>query len=220
MLQVLLLLFAGDSFFALEKQLARMNDMGFDNFYAGPELEFFLFGSREIPTILDKGGYFGVADDAAVDVRRGIILALVDMGIDVRGYKSDLTRIFFLGKISPIIREINDFVRDAQKEAIKKIRPGIQVLEIDKQARNYLAKNKLAKFFNHSLGHGIGLEVHECPHLSQKSSSVLKENMIVTVEPGVYIPGKFGIRIEDMVLVTKENCEINGNQTTFIKSSS
>ncbi len=133
---------------------------------------------------------------------------LIDMGIDVEGYKSDLTRIFFLGKIPQPIERINSYVREAQHKAIEKIQPGVAVAEVDQAARNYLKEYKLDKFFGHALGHGVGLEVHENPRLSQNDPALLKEGMIVTVEPAVYIPNQFGIRIEDMVLVTKKNCEV------------
>lgn len=133
---------------------------------------------------------------------------LIDMGIDVEGYKSDLTRMFFLGKISALIRQVNDRVSEAQQRAIAKIQAGITVSKIDHEARNYLAKHKLEKYFNHALGHGVGLEVHESPRLAQNNSSILEEGMVITVEPAVYIPEKFGIRIEDMVLVKKRDCEI------------
>lgn len=133
---------------------------------------------------------------------------LIDMGIDLKGYKSDLTRMILLGRIPHFVREVYDFVRRAQARAIEEIRPGRRASEIDDQARNYLAKNHLGKFFGHSLGHGVGLEIHENPRLSQSNHTILKEGMVFTVEPAVYIPGKFGIRIEDMVLVTKQGCEV------------
>lgn len=133
---------------------------------------------------------------------------LVDMGIDINGYKSDLTRMFFFGKITPLYQKVYDSVAVAQQKAIRMIRPGIPAAEVDHEARNYLAGLKLAKYFGHSLGHGVGLEIHEAPRLSGKSQAVLKEGMVVTVEPAVYLPGQFGVRIEDMVLVTKEGCEV------------
>jgi Xaa-Pro aminopeptidase len=129
---------------------------------------------------------------------------LVDIGIEVESYKSDLTRMFFLGRIPALIKEVEEIVRAAQKEAIKIIRPGISASEVDAQARNYLKEHKLDSYFKHSLGHGVGLEIHERPRLSPRDKTILQEGMIITVEPGVYIPGKFGIRIEDMVLVTKK----------------
>ncbi|OGX38776.1 MAG: hypothetical protein A3G91_03695 [Omnitrophica WOR_2 bacterium RIFCSPLOWO2_12_FULL_50_9] len=135
-------------------------------------------------------------------------LVLVDMGIDVQGYKSDLTRIFFLGRIPHLKGQVYESVRAAQQKAMDVIKAGVLGRDVDRAARNYLAKRKLARYFTHALGHGVGLEIHENPRLSQKSSSTLKEGMIITIEPAVYIPNKFGIRIEDMVLVTKKGCEV------------
>ena len=133
---------------------------------------------------------------------------LIDLGIDLQGYKSDLTRMILLGRIPRFVREAHDFVRRAQALAMEYIQPGRRASEVDEQARNYLAKNRLGKFFGHSLGHGVGLEIHENPRISQSSSTILKEGMIFTVEPAVYIPHQFGIRIEDMVLVTQQGCEV------------
>jgi Xaa-Pro aminopeptidase len=133
---------------------------------------------------------------------------LVDMGIDIEGYKSDLTRMFFLGKISHHMREVYDAVAQAQRLAIAKIKPGVLAKDIDAQARNFLKQKKLDVFFNHSLGHGVGLEIHEAPGISPKSLVTIKEGMVFTVEPGVYIPDQFGIRIEDMVLVTSKGHKV------------
>lgn len=135
-------------------------------------------------------------------------LVLVDMGIEWKGYKSDLTRIFFLGKISPFIRSVYDAVHEANRQAIKHIRPGVPAKTIDAVARDYLAQHKLVRYFGHALGHGVGLEIHENPRLSQHSNAVLTAGMIVTIEPGVYLPERFGIRVEDMILVTDSSCEI------------
>jgi len=139
-------------------------------------------------------------------------IVMVDAGVDVDGYKSDLTRVYFLGKIPRLVKQVYIHVQTAQQRAIKKIKAKATACEVDQEARNYLTKNGLGKFFGHSLGHGVGLEIHESPTVSSKSSSVLKEGMIFTVEPAVYLPGKFGIRIEDMVLVTTNGCEVlSGN---------
>lgn len=135
-------------------------------------------------------------------------VVLVDMGIDLNGYKSDLTRMFFLGKIPALVRRTNDIVYQAQREAIKHIKPGVSAQFVDQQARKYLQNHKLDKFFGHSLGHGVGLDIHENPRLSPQSSTILESGMVITVEPGVYLPDQFGIRIEDMVLVTANGCEI------------
>ena len=137
---------------------------------------------------------------------------MLDFGIEINGYKSDLTRNFFLGRIAPRVKQVFDALTLAQREAISIIKPGIPCAKVDAQARKVLRKFGLAKYFGHSLGHGVGLDIHEDPRLSSQSKSLLEAGMIVTVEPGVYIPGQFGIRIEDMVLVTKEGCEVlSGN---------
>ncbi|MDP2938865.1 MAG: Xaa-Pro peptidase family protein [Candidatus Omnitrophota bacterium] len=132
----------------------------------------------------------------------------VDIGVDFKGYKSDLTRVFFLGKIPAKVQQIYKIVLLAQERAIKSIKPGKSACEIDACARNYLSKYKLGRFFGHSLGHGVGREVHESPAISSKNDSKLEKNMVFTVEPAVYLPGEFGIRIEDMVLVKEKACEV------------
>ncbi|MBF0330625.1 MAG: aminopeptidase P family protein [Candidatus Omnitrophica bacterium] len=133
---------------------------------------------------------------------------LIDLGIDVKGYKSDLTRMFFLGRMPTSFGDVLSIVRDAQHEAFKVIRPGILAKDVDELVRNYLRKYGLAERFTHSLGHGVGLDIHEAPKISVNSEVVLAENMVFTVEPGVYFPGKYGIRLEEMVLVTKKGCEV------------
>ena len=139
-------------------------------------------------------------------------LVLVDIGIEVKGYKSDLTRIFFLGKIPELVFRINHEVAISQQRAIAKIKAGIKTAEIDQEARNYLKSRNLDQYFSHSLGHGVGLEIHEQPRLSVKDPTTLREGMIITVEPGVYFPHKFGIRLEEMVYVKKNGCEVlSGN---------
>jgi Xaa-Pro aminopeptidase len=135
-------------------------------------------------------------------------LVLVDLGVEYQGYKSDLTRVFFLGKINLLIRRIYDIVRSAKDKAIKEIRPGVPIRKIDASARQYITKMGYGSFFSHSLGHGIGLEVHEAPSISAKEKSQLKAGMVFTVEPAIYLPNKFGIRLEDMVLVTEEGGKI------------
>jgi len=133
---------------------------------------------------------------------------LIDIGVDYLGYKSDLTRVFFLGKINVLARKIYNIVLTAQRNAIAKIKPGIKISDIDLAAREYITKNNFGRFFGHNLGHGVGLEIHEAPNLSPIEDKKLKEGMIFTVEPAIYLPGKFGIRIEDMVLVTKKGCVV------------
>ncbi len=135
-------------------------------------------------------------------------ILLIDAGADYFGYKSDLTRVYFLGKINTLARRIYSVVLKAQELAIKGIRPGARASFIDNLSRKYIASKGYGRFFMHSLGHGAGLDIHEYPSISPKVDDVLEEGMVFTVEPAVYLPGKFGIRIEDMVLVTKKGCEV------------
>lgn len=133
---------------------------------------------------------------------------LIDMGVEYQGYKSDLTRVFFLGKIKVLVRQVYAVVLKAQEKAIKAVRPGAEMSVIDKAARDYIAKHGFAGKFEHNLGHGFGLEVHEGPHICGNEASLAEPGMIFTIEPGIYLPKKFGIRIEDMILVTRKGCEV------------
>jgi Xaa-Pro aminopeptidase len=133
---------------------------------------------------------------------------MVDLGCRVSGYNSDLTRMVFLGKIKARMKCVYEVVYQAQQLAIKAVRAGERISRIDRIARNYICDMGFGEFFGHALGHGIGKEVHEYPSLSPKNHDVLKEGMVFTVEPGIYIPGWGGVRIEDMVLVTDRGCEV------------
>lgn len=132
-------------------------------------------------------------------------LVLIDMGMKFQGYCSDMTRTFFFGKGTSEQQKIYDLVLKAQIAGIKAVKAGVKAKIPDLAARKVMGKYE--EFFGHSLGHGIGLEVHEAPSLSPRSKDILEENMIVTVEPGIYIEGKFGVRIEDMGRVTKTGYE-------------
>ena len=133
---------------------------------------------------------------------------MIDMGVEYQGYKSDLTRVFFLGKINTLITKVYGIVRTAQARALAAIKPGVRSSIVDKAARQYISDKGYGKYFMHSLGHGVGLEVHEAPSISSKVEKVLRPGEVFTIEPGIYLPGKFGIRIEDMVLVTRKGCEV------------
>ena len=133
---------------------------------------------------------------------------LVDMGVDYEGYISDLTRVFFLGKMDAIATKIYKIVFQAQSRALKKIKPGIKISSIDKAAREYIEKKGYGKFFGHAVGHGVGMEVHEKPHVSMRNDKELVPGMVFTVEPAIYLPRWGGVRIEDMVLVTEKGCEV------------
>lgn len=135
-------------------------------------------------------------------------IVMVDFGVDVNGYKSDLTRMFYFGRIAKLIEDVSTYVAAAQRLAIEKIADGVPAREVDAAARGFLAAKNLDRYFGHALGHGVGLQIHEAPRLSQKSKETFRQGMIITVEPAVYLPGKFGVRLEEMVLVTKKGCEV------------
>jgi len=135
---------------------------------------------------------------------------LIDMGIKANFYHSDMTRTVAIGdkqKLDSQSREIYEIVRQAQELAISKIKHGAKCAEVDRAARSYIAEAGYGDAFGHGLGHGVGLEIHEGPTLSPRSTEVLKEGMVVSVEPGIYLPGKAGVRIEDLVVVTRDGCE-------------
>jgi Xaa-Pro aminopeptidase len=133
---------------------------------------------------------------------------LIDWGARWRSYNSDLTRVVFLNRITPQAREIYKIVEKAQSLAIERIREGVTAREVDLAARNYIEKRGYGKNFGHGLGHGIGLEVHERPRLYKTNRRPLRAGMVITVEPGIYLPQRGGVRIEDIVLVKKRGCEV------------
>ncbi len=133
---------------------------------------------------------------------------LIDWGARDDLYVSDLTRVVIHGKLSAKLRRVYSAVLEAQTRAIEAIRPGATAQEVDAVARGVIADAGFGRRFNHGLGHGIGLDVHEAPRLGATSETVLKPGMVVTVEPGVYLPGWGGVRIEDDVLVTRNGCEV------------
>jgi Xaa-Pro aminopeptidase len=133
---------------------------------------------------------------------------LVDWGANSGLYLSDLTRIIVTGKISPKLRKIYGVVLQAQLAAIDAIRPGRTCEQVDRVARKIISRAGFGKAFGHGLGHGTGLEVHEAPRLAVGQKTKLRPGMIVTVEPGIYLPGWGGVRIEDDVLVTRSGHEV------------
>ena len=128
---------------------------------------------------------------------------LIDWGARVNGYCSDLTRVIFTDRIPPRIGDIYSVVLEAQLAGIAKIRSGVSCKNVDAAARDVIAAAGYGEQFRHSLGHGIGLEVHESPGLARTQAARLRSGMVVTVEPGIYLPGLGGVRIEDDVLVTR-----------------
>lgn len=135
-------------------------------------------------------------------------LVVIDLGCVYKGYCSDLTRTMFLGKITAKQREVYSVVLSAQESALKAIKPGRKCAELDAQARKIIGEAGYGRYFVHNTGHGVGIEIHEKPWLNSQNSTLLKRGMVLTVEPGVYLPGQFGVRIEDMVLVTDRGYEI------------
>ncbi|MHC4915991.1 MAG: M24 family metallopeptidase [Planctomycetota bacterium] len=135
-------------------------------------------------------------------------LLLVDWGARCGFYHSDLTRVVALGRIPKLFGRLVRVVRDAQLAAMEAIRPGVAARDVDAAARRVIARAGYAKRFGHGLGHGLGLEVHEFPRVAPRSEGRLEPGMIFTVEPGIYLPGRFGIRLEDDVLVTDTGYEV------------
>ncbi len=131
-----------------------------------------------------------------------------DFGVILSGYCSDMTRTVYVGHASAEARRVYQAVKQAQQAGVDAVRPGITAGDVDRAARKSLQKSGLAKYFTHSTGHGVGLEIHEAPRLAAGQTEILRPGMVITIEPGVYIPGKWGVRIEDMVVVTKQGCEV------------
>lgn len=133
---------------------------------------------------------------------------LLDFGCVYEGYCSDITRTYFMGKPDEEFKKVYAIVDAAQKAGVKKVKAGVATREVDKACRDHIAAAGYGQYFIHGTGHGVGLEIHEAPTLNTKSAEVLKAGMAVTIEPGIYLYGKFGVRIEDSVLVGDSGCEI------------
>jgi len=138
--------------------------------------------------------------------RRGFVT--MDFGIIHKGYCSDMTRTVFLGKPKPEERKAYAAVLEAQENAVSAVAPGASCSEVDEAARSVLRREGLAEAFTHSTGHGVGLEIHEPPRVGAGQTTRLQPGMVITIEPGIYLPGKFGIRIEDMVAVTRSGGQV------------
>lgn len=140
-------------------------------------------------------------------IAHGEIL-LIDMGCIYKGYNSDLTRTVFVGKIDNNLEKIYNIVYEAQGKAIKAVKAGFDTQKLDNVARSVITDYGYGENFGHGLGHGVGIEIHEMPAVKKNSSIKLKKNMVITIEPGIYISGSGGVRIEDMVLVTTGGSEV------------
>jgi Xaa-Pro aminopeptidase len=135
-------------------------------------------------------------------------LLLVDMGASRDGYASDMTRMLYTGRPGRSVKELYRAVLEAQLAGIAAVRPGVRAGDVDRRVRRELRASGLDRAFSHSTGHGLGLEIHEAPRLGRKDKTRLEAGMVITVEPGVYMEGSGGIRIEDTVVVTAGGCEV------------
>jgi Xaa-Pro aminopeptidase len=161
------------------------------------------------PTILASGTRSAIVHGRASSARipgRGFVVC--DFGVILAGYCSDRTRTVHVGPPSGEARRLYETVLEAQQAAIAAVRPGATAAEVDGAARRVLRKRKLVRYFTHSTGHGLGLEIHEAPRLAEGQIQKLEPGMVITIEPGAYIPGKWGVRIEDVVVVTPSGCEV------------
>lgn len=176
------------------------------------ELEFFMRKAGATSSSFDiivASGYrsalpHGVATEKVIE--KGDFVTL-DFGAYHKGYVSDITRTVSVGQPAEKLREIYDIVLEAQLRGMAGIKPGMTGKEADALTRNFIVEKGFGEYFGHSTGHGIGLEVHEGPALSMKSNTILEPGMVVTVEPGIYIPGLGGVRIEDDTLITMDHNE-------------
>ncbi len=200
------------------EKAASIADLGFefmlDNARAGMsekdialELEFFLRrnGSEGLAfdTIAASGANGAMPHAVPSDrkIEKGDMLTL-DYGCVVNGYRSDMTRTIAFGEPSAKLREIYKITLDAQLKALDAVKPGVKGLEVDKVARDHITDNGYGEYFGHGLGHGVGLQIHEGPTLSKKGNLELQPGMVVTIEPGIYLPDVGGVRIEDLVVIT------------------
>ncbi|WP_078379766.1 M24 family metallopeptidase [Sutcliffiella halmapala] len=176
------------------------------------ELEFFMRKQGAVSSSFDiivASGYrsalpHGVASDKIIE--KGEFVTL-DFGAYYKGYNSDITRTLAVGEPSDELRNIYNIVLEAQLRGMKGIKPGMTGREADALTRDYITEKGYGEYFGHSTGHGLGMEVHEGPSLSVKSETVLEPGMVVTVEPGIYIAGLGGVRIEDDTIVTESGNE-------------
>ncbi len=165
--------------------------------------------SFSFPAIVSFGGHAAdphhIADDTPLAAGDCIV---IDMGCKLDGYCSDMTRTFFCGAPKEKHAAIHDLVREANELALSMIRPGVRFCDLDAAARDYIAKGGYGPYFTHRLGHFIGTDCHEAGDVSATNEDVLEVGNTFSIEPGVYLPDEFGVRIEDLVIVTQDGCEI------------
>ena len=135
-------------------------------------------------------------------------LVVIDIGVIYKGYRSDMTRTLLMNPHNKKAKSLYQIVYQAQQEALNALKAGVSCTQLDAIARNYIKKYGFGDYFIHGLGHGVGLKIHEAPFVNQKNKSKLKKGMVITIEPGIYLPGYGGVRIEDMVLVTQNGYQL------------
>ena len=138
---------------------------------------------------------------------------VLDFGAIYEGYCSDTTRTLCIGEPTDKMKEVYNIVKEAQEIGAKTVKPGIKAKEVDKAVRDHITKKGYGEYFTHRTGHGLGLEVHEEPYISGVGETELKPGMVFSIEPGIYIEGEFGVRIEDIVVVTEDGCESFNNSS-------
>jgi Xaa-Pro aminopeptidase len=165
--------------------------------------------AMSFPTIVASGERsafpHGTASEAKLP-RRGFVT--LDFGVILNGYCSDMTRTVHLGRATEREREAYDAVLAAQESAVAAVAAGMKAGDVDEAARSVLREAKLADYFTHSTGHGVGLEIHESPRIAMAQQTLLTKGMVITIEPGIYIPSAFGLRIEDTVVVERRKCRV------------
>ena len=165
--------------------------------------------AMSFPTIVASGARSALPHGRATSqpiAASGFVVC--DFGVILAGYCSDQTRTVWVGAVPERARHAYESVKEAQLAAISAVRPGVAVGEVDEAARRVLRKAGLGRYFTHSTGHGVGLEIHESPRVGAGQKEILLAGMVITIEPGVYFPGKWGVRIEDMVAVSETGCEV------------
>lgn len=166
-------------------------------------------GQLSFPTIVASGANSAHPHAAPGSriIENGDIV-MIDYGAVFCGYHSDETCTFVVGRADEKQKETYLLVKEAHDRALKEVKAGVKCNYIDSIARDCIESQNLGKYFTHGTGHGVGLDIHEAPRIAAQSESILEEGMVVTIEPGIYIPDLWGIRIEDMILVKKEGCEV------------
>ena len=169
----------------------------------------FLADGISFDTIVASGEHSAMPHASPTErIMREGDLVVIDFGAEVEGYHSDMTRTYALGHLNSEMTEVYEAVAASQEAGVKAVREGVSCLDVDIICRSVLDEKDLGKVFSHGTGHGVGLLIHEAPYLGPASTDILKAGSVVTVEPGAYLAGKGGVRIEDTVVVMQDTCEV------------